>query len=280
MPKAYHNRYEELFVEGVIPFVGRIFVLPKKFENISLQECTGTVALIGSKGESIGAFRSMRKAWKHPRQYDVYIKYMNHNKQPCFPANVVIFDDELGIFIAVPLPPFEFNFPKFLQLASGVAIGDTIHCFGFPKLINEVALLQMRKSIDKNVSEKFINNLEFPSVFTGNVCFAGWKQVLADYKSFFNSSGAIIVDDNGHLKGIHVSSLSATEYTPELSELESRNNMGDKTKALYEQVNKCLPQLISKVKQNTKAAVFIPINVLMKTLNLAIKPTTKVILCS
>ena len=56
-----------------------------------------------------------------------------------------------------------------------------------------------------------------------------------------------------------MSSLSAIEYTLELGEFESRHNMGDKTKALYEQVNKCLPQLILGIKYNAKAAIFVPI---------------------
>ena len=106
MPKAYHNIYEELFVEGVIPFVGRVFVLPKKIGNISLADCTGMVGLVGPKEESIGAFHSVRRAWKHPQRYDVYITYMNHDKQPCLPAKVVVYNNELDIFIATPQPPF------------------------------------------------------------------------------------------------------------------------------------------------------------------------------
>lgn len=267
MPRAYHNRHEELFMEGVVPFVGRVFVLPKKLDDISVDDCTGTVGLVGAKGESVGAFHAVKKAWKHPRRYDVYIKYINHVKQPCFPAKILIYNDELDVFIATPLPPFEFNFPKFLNPASGVAVGDTVHCLGFPKLIVEEALSQINK---KATPER----KEFPTVFTGNVCFSGWKQALADYRSFPKSSGAVLVDDDGHLKGIHVSSLSAAEYTPELvSELESSGrNVSERTKELYEQVNKCLPQLISGVKRSAAAAVFVPINVLMQTLNPA---TTK-----
>lgn len=282
VPRTYYNRYEELFVEGVIPFVGRVFVLAKKLQDINVDDCTGTVGLIGPKGESIGAFHSVKKAWKHPRQYDVYIKYMNYDKQPCFPAKVVTYNDELDIFIAMPLPPFDFNFPKFLQPASGVAVGDTVHCLGFPKLIAKEALSLIKKlECNNNVgSEQSVKDMEFPIVFSGRVCFSGWKQVLADYRSFPNSSGAILVDDNGHLKGLHVSSLSSVEYTPELSELESGHNISERTKALYEQVNKCLPQLISGVKHSAEVAVFVPINVLMRTLNPMINPITKTILYS
>ncbi|KAG0578254.1 hypothetical protein KC19_4G009500 [Ceratodon purpureus] len=282
MPKTYHNRYEELFEEEVIPFVGRIFVLPKKFDDISLQDCIGTVGLVGPKGESVGAFHLVQKAWKHPRRYDVYIKYMNHDKQPCFPAKVVTYNDELDIFVATPLPPFEFNFPKFLQLASGIAVGDSVHCVGFPNLVNETILSQKEKFAGNNVFEQCVkdSDLGFPSVFTGNVCFPGWKQVLADYRSFSNSSGAIIVDNNGHLKGIHMSSLRAAEYVPELSELEPNCKTSDKTKALYEQVNKCSLQLMLQVKCNTEAAVFVPINILMKIINPAVNPTSRAILYS
>ena len=173
MPKAYNNRYEELFVESVIPYVGRIFVLPKEFEDINLQDCIGTVGLVGPKGESIGAFHSVRKAWKHPRRYDVYVKYMNHDKQPCFPAKISNYNDELDIFIATPLPPFEFKFPKFFQPASGISVGDIVHCLEFPKLMTKVALLQMRKVVGDKVREQSIKDLEFPSVFIRNVCFSG-----------------------------------------------------------------------------------------------------------
>jgi len=79
------------------------------------------------------------------------------------------------------------------------------------------------------------------------------------------------------LKGIHVSSLSASEYTPELmSEMENGRNVSERTKELYERVNKCLPQLMSSVKRSAEAAVFVPINVLMKSL--AINSSTKAFL--
>lgn len=166
--------------------------------------------------------------------------------------------------------PFEFNFPKFLQPASGIAVGDTVHCLGFPKLIVEEALSHIKRVT--------LKELEFPAVFTGNVCFSGWKQALADYRSFAESSGAVLVDDHGRLKGIHVSSLSAAEYTPELvSEMECGRIASKRTKDLYERVNTCLPQLMSGVKRGAEAAVFVPINVLMKSL---INPTTKAILYS
>ncbi|XP_024366523.1 uncharacterized protein [Physcomitrium patens] len=271
--RAYHNRYEELFVEGVIPFVGRVFVLSKKHKNINLEDCTGTVALVGPKGESIGAFHSVRKAWKHPRHYDVYIQYMNHNKYPCFPAKVVVYDDQFDIFIASPLPPFQLHFPKFLQPASGIAMGDTVHCIGFPKLM----VAQMREHTKSNITAA-PKDKEFPAVFTGNVCFSGWKQVLADYRSLPNNSGAVVVDDCGHLKGIHVSSLNASKYVPEHTEFQDDKAMADPTKTFFDQVNRSLPQLLSRVQQSTEAAIFIPVNILMKTLVPAIHQTTSPIL--
>jgi len=173
-----------LFLERVIPFVGRVFVLPKKLQDICVDDCTGTVGLVGPKGESVGAFHAVKKAWKHPRRYDVYIKYTNHDKQPCFPAKILIYNEELDVFIAAPLPPFEFNFPKFLHPATGISVGDTVHCLGFPKLIVEEALSQIKPVT--------LKELEFPAVFTGNVCFSGWNQALADYRSFPKSSGAVL----------------------------------------------------------------------------------------
>lgn len=245
-------------MESVIPFVGRVFVLPKKLDDIIVDDCTGTVGLVGPKGESVGAFHAVKKAWKHPRRYDVYVKYTNYDKQPCFPAKIQIYNEELDVFIATPLPPFEFDFPKWLTPASGIAVGDTVHCLGFPKLIVEEALSQI-----KNQSKS-----EFPTVFTGNVCFYGWKQALADYRCFPKSSGAVLVDDDGNLKGIHVSSLSASEYTPELkSDLDCNGRSArERTKELFEQVNNCLPEVITGLNRNAEAAVFVPINVLMKDL--------------
>lgn len=281
VPHEYHNRYEELFVEGVIPFVGRVFVLPKSLEKISLEDCTGTVGLVGANGESVGAFHSVRKAWKHPKKYDVYIKYVNHDKQPCYPAKISIFNEELDLFLASPVPPFQMHFPKFLETASGVQVGDTVHCLGFPELIDKEVLSQIKQFVcNKPPSQTVKAGLEFPTVFSGKICFSGWKQVVADYRSFPNCSGAVIVDDNGHLKGIHVSSLSGSKFDPELSGFEGCSNNAKRTRKLYRNVNSTFPQIVAGVDRNAEAAVFVPINVLMKTLTPAINPRTKQILYS
>ena len=100
---------------------------------------------MGANGESIGAFHSVRTAWRHPSKYDVYVKYMNHDKHPCFPAKNAVYNEELDLLIATLLPPFQFHSPKFLQPASGVSVGDTVHCLGFPKLIDEEIRLQIQE---------------------------------------------------------------------------------------------------------------------------------------
>jgi hypothetical protein len=273
-------------VEEVIPFVGRVFVLPKKLENISLEDCTGTVGLVGANGESIGAFHSVRKAWRHPSKYDVYVKYMNHDKHSCFPAKIAVYNEELDLFIATPLPPVQFHSPKFLQPASGVSVGDTVHCLGFPKLIDEEIRLQIQEFTgdDESPSPSVQVGLEFPAVFSGRICFSGWKQVLADYRSFPNCSGAVIVDDSGRLKGIHVTTYSATEFCPDMSELDdtenTRQNTLKRTRSVFQKVNTYFPQIIAAVERSAEAAIFLPITVIMKSLTPAMKPSIKAILYS
>ncbi len=274
----WNNRYEELFVEGVIPYIGRVFVLPKDTGNLRLEDCTGTVGLVGGKGESIGAFHSVRNAWKFPDKFDVYIKYANHDKQPSFPAKIEIYSEELDLFIAMPLPPFQLDFPRYLCPASGVSVGDLVHCLGFPKMIDIQTLSKLGNHAPhakRTPSPTIKEQLEYPAVFSGKVCFSGWKQVVADYRSFPNSTGAVIVDDNGHLKGIHISTLSATGFNSELCSLDDDEDAVKKTQMLFKKVNSSFPQIVADAQCAAEAAVFVPINILMKSFTAVMDPQTK-----
>ncbi|CAM6073593.1 unnamed protein product [Sphagnum tenellum] len=209
--------------ENVISYVGRVFVCTKdcKQGNITdVENCRGTVGLVGTGGESIGCWHTVEVALgqKGEGKYKVFIEYPNYGGPQSLMFEARIKDDlcspELDLFVAEPVDPLKHK-TTHLPCALDVSLADNVHCFGFLKVLDRkiIATYKNRKVVQGSekcqvVEEPEIKRrLKLPAIFSGRVCFNGWKQAGADYLCFPNCSGGLVVDDWGCLKGIHVAAF-------------------------------------------------------------------------
>jgi hypothetical protein len=271
--------------ENVVSYVGRIYVCHCDCENdniTNLENCRGTVGLIGSHGESIGCWHTIDSTTR--TEHDkIYIEYPNYKQKLLFEAHVKenLSNEELDLFIAQPIEPLTST-TSYLQCALDVSLEDNVHFFGYPEVVDRQIISEY-----KNRNEEFVNfdierKLRLPTVFSGHVCFNGRKQVVADYLSFPNCFGGIVVDDWGHLKGIHVASLGLMGQ-PNFQNLKVEESKTKKNKSKnkrtniekilqnlpFEEVNTLCTETTSTVNASrNKIAAFVPIQMFLKPLQL------------
>lgn len=278
----------EMF-DNVVNYVGRIYVCHPECERDNItnaENCRGTVGLIGCHGESIGCWHTIDPTTRKEND-KIFIEYPNYKQNLIFEAQVKenIFDVELDLFVAEPIEPLTFT-TKHLYCAHDVSLADNVHCFGFPEVVDRQIIVGYKNRI-KN-STDFVDldierKLRLPTIFSGRVCFNGWKQVVADYLSFPNCSGGIVVDDWGHLKGIHVASLGLRQQPnfQNLKVIQCKSKQKGKSKSPKINVEKSLQDLFEEVNtfcaqttctlntSRNEIAAFVPIQIFEKPLQLA-----------
>jgi hypothetical protein len=200
-------------IESSICYVGRVFVCERNCRNArtttSLKNCRGTVGLVGSGGESIGCWHTIEDAMNRPGKYRMFIDYPNYPRPLTFEARIKdsLISSSLDLFVAEPIERLQHE-TLHLKCALDVSLADVVHYFGFPKIVDDQIAQRNRKMKRSSHQEiELQRSLKSPTIFTGRVCFKGWKQAVADYRCFPNSSGGIVIDDYGCLKGIHVAGV-------------------------------------------------------------------------
>lgn len=202
----------EMF-ENVVCYIGRIFICSKNCPDAmatELQNYRGTVGLVGPYGETIGCWHTIEDAANKKQLQKMYIEYPNYPSPLRFEAQIKdgLISPDLDLFVAEPVKPLAEQ-TVHLSSALDVSLADTVHCFGYPL---DQELVQGYKSVKRKNGERCSKNelqrkLRLPTIFTGRVCYNGWKQAVADYLCFPHCSGGIVVDDYGFLKGVHVAAF-------------------------------------------------------------------------
>lgn len=202
-------------IENVICFIGRIYICDEKCPDSSataMRNCRGTVGLVGSSGETIGCWHTIEDAANKRSLQRMFIEYPNYPKPLLFEAQIKdnLVSSELDLFVAEPCEPLQEE-TAHLSSALDVSLADNVHCFGFPEIVDQELLegysRKKREEGQRCSKNELQRKLRLPTVFSGRVCFNGWKQAVADYLCFPNSSGGIVVDDYGFLKGVHVAAF-------------------------------------------------------------------------
>ncbi len=281
--------------ENVISYVGRVFVCTKdcKQGNITdVENCRGTVGLVGTNGESIGCWHTVEVALgqKGKGKYKVFIEYPNYGGPQSLMFEARIKDDlcspELDLFVAEPVDPLKHK-TTHLPCALDVSLADNVHCFGFLEVLDRkiIATYKNRKVVQGSekcqvVEEPEIKRrLKLPAIFSGRVCFNGWKQAVADYLCFPNCSGGLVVDDWGCLKGIHVAAfrigrklrfhslkVAKTKFKATQSKIDLQKSLQN----LYDGVNTfCADTAFSLNASNSEIATFVPVQIFQESLQLA-----------
>lgn len=201
--------------ENVLCYIGRVFICEHNCPDsraTSVQYCQGTVGLVGSAGESIGCWHTIEEAATRRKKYKMFIEYPNYPRPLCFEAKVKsdLVNSELDLFVAEPVEPLPET-TNHLNGATDVSLADTVHCFGFPEVVDQELVVGYKKRLREEGARcsgaEVQRRLKLPTIFSGRVCYNGWKQAVADYLCFPNCSGGIVVDDYGHLKGVHVAAF-------------------------------------------------------------------------
>lgn len=202
-------------IENVICFIGRLYICDEKCSDssaITMKNCRGTVGLVGPSGETIGCWHTIEDAAKKRALQRIFIEYPNYPKPLFFEAQIKdnLVSSELDLFVAEPCEPLGEE-TAHLSSAPDVSLADNVHCFAFPKIIDqelEEGYCRKKREQGQRCSKNELQRkLKLPTVFSGRVCFNGWKQAVADYLCFPNNSGGIVVDDYGCLKGVHVAAF-------------------------------------------------------------------------
>lgn len=272
---------QEMF-ENVVGYVGRVFVCDldcvKKGDITGAENCRGTVGLIGSSGESIGCWHTVKPRTKREKATKTYIEYPNYRQSLMFEARVKddLFSPELDLFIAEPVEPLPFQ-TSHLPRALAVSLADSVHCFGFPEMVDHQIVARCRKR--KCQAEKHAGGegrLKLPALFSGRVCFNGWKQSVADYLCLPNCSGGVVVDDWGRLKGVHVASiglgkaLSFRNLTVDKTKDRRAVNFPKSVKKLYTGVNTFWSNTTCTLNTGRNAvAAFVPVQIFEEPLKLS-----------
>lgn len=265
-------------------YVGRVFVCDldciKKGNITGVENCRGTVGLIGSSGESIGCWHTVKPRTKREQVTKTYIEYPNYRQSLMFEARVKdnLFSPELDLFIAEPVEPLPFQ-TSHLPRALAVSLADSVHCFRFPEMVDHQIVAGFRKL--KRRAEKYADadaerRLKLPTLFSGRVCFNGWKQSVADYLCLPNCSGGVVVDDWGRLKGIHVASirlgkaLSFRDLKVEKTKDRRAVNFPKSVKKLYASVNTfCSNTTCTLNAGRNEVAAFVPVQIFEEPLKLS-----------
>ena len=262
--------------------VGRVFVCDldciKKGNITGVENCRGTVGLIGSSGESIGCWHTVKPRTKGEQVTKTYIEYPNYRHSLMFEARVKdnLFSPELDLFIAEPVEPLPFQ-TSHLPRALAVSLADSVHCFNFPEVVDRQLVAGFRKL--KRRAEKYADaerRLKLPTLFSGRVCFNGWKQSVADYLCLPNCSGGVVVDDWGRLKGVHVASirlgkaLSFRDLKVKKTKDRRAVNFPKTMTNLYAGVNKfCSNTTCTLNTGRNEVAAFVPVQIFEEPLKLS-----------
>jgi hypothetical protein len=268
--------------ENVVGCVGRVFVCDldciKKGNITGVENCRGTVGLIGSSGESIGCWHTVKPRTKGGQVTKTYIEYPNYRQCFMFEARVKdnLFSPELDLFIAEPVEPLPFQ-TSHLPRALAVSLADSVHCFSFPEVVDRQIVAGFRKL--KRRAEKHADaerRLKLPTLVSGRVCFNGWKQSVADYLCLPNCSGGVVVDDWGRLKGVHVASirlgkaLSFRDLKVEKTKDRRAVNFPKTVKNLYAGVNTfCSNTTCTLNTGRNDVAAFVPVQIFEEPLQLS-----------
>lgn len=281
----------EMF-ENVINYVGRVFVCDRDCKQDSItdvENCRGTVGLVGSSGESVGCWHTVKPATeKRSERYKIYIEYPNYMHNLMYEARIKdnLFNPELDLFIAEPVESLPYE-TQHLSCALDVSLADPVHCFGFPEVVDRqiVASYRNRKrDLENFVDSEVERRLRLPTIFSGRVCFNGWKQAVADYLCFPNCSGGIVVDDWGRLQGVHVAAfrvgrklnfpnleVAKTKHAKKgKSKPEQKINLRRSLKNLYQGVNSfCSETACTLNSCRNEVAAFVPVQIFEEPLELA-----------
>lgn len=274
---------QEMF-ENVVGYVGRVFVCDLdciKTGNITgVENFRGTVGLIGSSGESIGCWHTVKSRTKREKVTKTFIEYPNYRQNLMFEARVKdnLFSPELDLFIAEPVEPLPFQ-TSHLPRALAVSLADSVHCFRFPEVVDRQIVAGFRKL--KRRAEEYADadaerRLKLPTLVSGRVCFNGWKQSVADYLCLPNCSGGVVVDDWGRLKGIHVASialgkaLNFRDLKVEKTKDRRAVNFHKSVKILYAGVNTfCSNTTLTINTGRNEVAAFVPVQIFEEPLKLS-----------
>lgn len=280
-------------IENVICFIGRIYICDQKCSGsnaTSMQYCRGTVGLIGSSGETIGCWHTIEDAANKRSLQKMFIEYPNYPKPLLFEAQIKdnLVSSDLDLFVAEPCEPLPDE-TAHLCSALDVSLADNVHCFGFPEIVDRELVegysRKKREQGQRCSKNELHRKLRLPTVFSGRVCFNGWKQAVADYLCFPNSSGGIVVDDYGCLKGVHVAAfrIGRNLNYQNARVVNGRHQPATRSKAQRSNINRqsSLQKLHAKLNDfrletaqclnssKTEVAAFVPVHIIEEPLQLS-----------
>jgi hypothetical protein len=275
-------------IESVICFVGRIYICDKKCSDSSataMRNCRGTVGLVGSSGETIGCWHTIEDAANKRSLQRMFIEYPNYPKPLLFEAQIKdnLVSADLDLFVAEPCEPLPEE-TAHLSSALDVSLADNVHCFGFPEIVDQELMegysRKKREQGQRCSKHELQRKLRLPTVFSGRVCFNGWKQAVADYLCFPNSSGGIVVDDYGYLKGVHVAAFRAGR-TLDFHNLRIVKSRSQKARSSNVNLQSSLTKLHTKLNDfcletakclnscKSEVAAFVPVHIIEEPLQLS-----------
>lgn len=265
-------------IENVICFIGRIYVCDGKCSEssaMSMKNCRGTVGLVGSSGETIGCWHTIEEAANKRALQRMFIEYPNYPKPLVFEAQIKdnLVSSDLDLFVAEPCEPLSEE-TAHLSSALDVSLADNVHCFGFPEIVDHElmegysrAKREQRQRCSKNELQR---KLKLPTVFSGRVCFNGWKQAVADYLCFPNSSGGIVVDDYGCLKGVHVAAYRVGKTVDYHNLRIAKGSLQSSLTKLQSKLNEFCTETAQCLNScKSEIATFVPVHIIEEPLQLS-----------
>ncbi|KAH9563312.1 hypothetical protein CY35_05G119700 [Sphagnum magellanicum] len=240
------SRWLKAALDKVMAHVGRVFVCdtsnPQQVTapTADLTRCAGTVGLMNSRGDSVGALHCIFKAIEQPWRYSIHVVYPNyHSGKLTFEAKVKTLDEDIDVCVLEPIRPFSKKettpVTSYLDLATDAREGDSVYCFFYPKeahkqMIETPQIFQ--KLLKQAAAEKTAGNKlmwssssssaaaaaammmsDLPTIINGNICHSEWMQGVVSYEQQLPDycDGALLVSRSGRVKGIHVKASTCAE---------------------------------------------------------------------